>query len=110
LEKSPERESLLVRLAFLSHDRKDLKAAAEYFDQLFQVNPSHAAFHGRQAHILGQLGNFDRAISEANLAIKLDPTLSQVHEWLSQVHQLRRETEQSQSHQTQAKKLREAGF
>ncbi|MBC7819859.1 MAG: hypothetical protein IAG10_23495 [Planctomycetaceae bacterium] len=106
----PRSESLLVRLAFFSHDLRDLPAAADYFDRLFEVNPSHAAFHGRQAHILGQLGNFDRAIQEANRAIELDPTLSQVHEWLAQVHQRRGQKDLSKYHQEMARKLRQAGF
>ena len=106
----PRHESLLVRLAFFSHDLRELPAAAAYFDRLFEVNPSHAAFHGRQAHILGQLGNFDRAIQEANRAIELDPTLSQAHEWLAQVHQMRGQKDLSKHHQNMARRLRQAGF
>lgn len=107
---NPQSESLLVRLAFFSHDTKDLNSAVKYFDRLFDVNPAHAAFHGRQAHILGQLGDFDRAIREANKAIELDPTLSQAHEWLARVYQLRRENELSKHHREQARKLHQAGF
>lgn len=110
LELDPRRESLLVRLAFFSHDLRDLPAAAAYFDRLFEVNPSHATFHGRQAHILGQLGDFDRAIKAANRAIELDPTLSQAHEWLAQVHQMRRQKELSNHHLDMARRLRQAGF
>jgi hypothetical protein len=106
----PRHESLLIRLAFFSHDTSDLSAAAGYFDRLFQVNPSRAAFHGRQAHILGQLGDFDRAIEEAHRAIELDPTLSQAHEWLAQVHQLRGAMVESRHHQNMARRLRQAGF
>ncbi len=106
----PRRESLLVRLAFFSHDLHDLSAAATYFDRLFEVNPSHAAFHGRQAHILGQIGDFDRAIQAANRAIELDPTLSQAHEWLAQVHQMRRQKDLSKHHQDMSRRLRQAGF
>lgn len=107
---APRHESLLVRLAFFSHDMKDLNSAAAYFDRLFEVNTSHAAFHGRQAHILGQLGDFDRAIEEANRAIELDPTLSQAHEWLAQVHKIRRQDDLSKHHQEISRKLRQAGF
>lgn len=107
---NPQCETLLVRLAFFSHDTKDLHAAFKYFDRLFEVNPAHAAFHGRLAHILGQLGDFDRAIQEANKAIDLDPTLSQAHEWLARVYQLRRENELSKHHREQARKLHQAGF
>ena len=106
----PHSESLLVRLAFFSHDMKDLRGAAAYFDRLFEVNPAHAAFHGRQAHILGQLGDFERAIQEAHQAIELDPTLSQAHEWLAHVYQLRRQEELSKHHLGIARKLHQAGF
>ena len=110
LDQNPQCEALLVRLAFFSHDTNDLPAATKYFDRLFEVNPAHAAFHGRQAHILGQLGDFDRAIQEANKAIELDPTLSQAHEWLARVYQLRRENDLSKYHREQARKLHQAGF
>ena len=110
LAQNPQCEALLVRLAFFSHDTNDLQAAAKYFDRLFGVNPAHAAFHGRQAHILGQLRDFDRAIQEANKAIELDPTLSQAHEWLARVYQLRRDNEQSKYHREKARKLHQSGF
>ena len=110
LEMEPRRESLLIRLAFFSHEMKDLTAAAAYFGRLVEVSPTHADFHGRYAHILGQLGDIDRGIKEANRAIELDPTLSQAHEWLAQVYQTRKREDLSKYHQEMARKLHQAGF
>lgn len=110
LATNPHRESLLVRLAFVCHDLGDLVAAADYFDRLLKLNPWHAAFHGRQAHILGLLGKLDAAILEAERAVELDPTLSQAHDWLAKAYELRQQRDLSEQHRNQARKLRDLGF
>lgn len=110
LQKHPQRESLLLRLAYLSHDQGDLKKAAEYFSRLVKVNPSQADFHGRLAHILGRLGRIEQAIEEAERAVELNPTLSQAHAWLAEAYESRGMIERSAIHREKAAKLRQAGF
>lgn len=110
LSQHPRRESLLLRLAYFSHDHGDLKKAAEYFSKLVEVNPSQADFHGRFAHILGRIGRFDQAIQEAERAVELNPTLSQAHGWLAEAYEAQGLTERSAAHREKANKLRQAGF
>lgn len=110
LNKHPNREALLLRLAFFSHDKGDLKKAAEYFSRLVQINPSQADFHGRLAHILGRIGRIEQAIAEAERAVELNPTLSQAHAWLAEAYETQGMTERSTIHREKATKLRQAGF
>ena len=110
LSKYPRRESLILRLAYFSHDHGDLKKAAEYFSRLVEVNPSQADFHGRFAHILGRVGRFQQAIEEAERSIELNPTLSQAHAWLAEAYEAQGLTERSAIHREKAAKLMQAGF
>ena len=106
----PHSESLLTRLAFYCHDTNDLRSAASYFERLFDINPWHAAFHGRQAHILGQLGEWKGSTQAAQRALDLDPTLSQVHDWLAKISHLKNDYDAAKFHEQRALQLRQAGF
>ena len=110
LRHQPTRESLLIRLAFYCHDTKDLRSAADYFERLFDVNPWHAAFHGRHAHILGQIGDWAGSARAAQRALELDPTLSQVHDWLARIAHLKNDPNKASFHEQIAQQLRQAGF
>jgi predicted CXXCH cytochrome family protein len=110
LSQHPRRESLLLRLAYFSHDHGDLKKAAEYFSRLVEVNPSQADFHGRFAHILGRIGRLEQGIKEAERAVELNPTLSQAHAWLAEAYEAQGMTDRSAIHREKAAKLSQAGF
>lgn len=110
LHRAPSRESLLARLAFMSHNNGDLSGAAKYFERLLKINPCQSDFHGRYAHVLGSLGQLPQAIQAAERATEINPTLSQAHDWLAKAYRFSGKPEKSTLHQSTATKLRNAGF
>ncbi len=86
LKLDPANESILFRLARLSHDAGDLEAAAGLLKQFIAINPWHASIHARYAHVLGLQGRFAEAIPSAERAIELDPSLIQVRGWLIEAY------------------------
>lgn len=86
LKVDPDNESILFRLAKLSHDSGDLPAAAKYLEDFLKLNPWHAGVFGRHAHVLGLQGRLAEGIKSAEKALQLDPSLIQVRGWLIEAY------------------------
>jgi len=86
LNNNPRSESILFRLAKLSHDSGDLPAAILYLEEFLKLNPWHAGIHGRHAHVLGLQGRIEEGIRAAETALGLDPSLIQVRGWLIEAY------------------------
>lgn len=83
LEIDPNDESALALLFAQKLDQEPLEAL-KLSDRLLKVNPNVALVWGRRSYLLGQLGRNEESIEAAEQAIKLDPRLTQVYEWLAE--------------------------
>lgn len=83
LEIDPHDESALA-LLFAQKLDQDSITALKLADRLIQVNPNVALTWGRKSYLLGQMGRNEESIEAGEHALKLDPRLTQVYEWLAQ--------------------------
>ena len=98
LEMSPGNEAALYRLAVHYHDGNDYVSARGYLEQLLEVRPQLADLHGRYAHVLSQFEEWPQAIEAAERGLELDPSLSQLREWLIQVYEKSDRANQAEPH------------
>lgn len=105
LAAAPKDAPLLEALAVFHHQRNNLEDADRYYSRLIQVQPWRADFHGRHAHVLGQLGRMNEGIASAQRALELNPSLSQVHGWLADVYNRQGNQDLSDHHRVQYKAL-----
>jgi hypothetical protein len=103
LKIAPNDETALWWLLVNSHERGSLDQAVPYLDRLLALNPLDPNLYGRKAHMLGQAGDLLRAIQSAEVALRLDPTLLQVREWLVEAYDV---TEQPQKRREQMDLIR----
>ena len=82
----PQSEVLLARLGDLYQEEKNWKPALTHFDRALEINPHASIYHGRRAYVLGHLGRREEGAAAAERALELDPTLTQVREWLIDVY------------------------
>lgn len=87
LEVAPQDPQILESLAVHYHQAGDLQQAKSYYERLIKANGWRAEFHGRYAHVLGQLGESEPAIKAALRCLELNPTISHVHNWLAEMYQ-----------------------
>lgn len=87
LKLAPENPQALESLALYHHYKGNLPEARDYYERLIAANGWRAEFHGRFAHVLGQLGEEEKAIAEAKRCLELNPTMIQVHLWLAEVYE-----------------------
>ena len=108
LRYDPKDEQALTLLAMHYHEQNDTQSALEYMNRLIKLTPDVPTLLGRRAHMLGQLGDLSGAIESAYGALKHDPSLTQIREWLVEVHTLRGETEQAEQQQRLLERTRAA--
>jgi tetratricopeptide (TPR) repeat protein len=103
LEISPLDERALTQL--LAHKQDEsLEKMAQLTERLIESNPNHGLHWGRRTYVLGQLNRIDEAIRCAEKALKLNPQLLQVREWLVENYAKMGDLEKSSQHR---KKLQE---
>lgn len=81
LEIDPNDESALA-LLFSQKLENNPAESLKLSDRLIKLNPNNAMIWGRRAYLLGLAGQNDEAIAAAEKALKLDPRLVQIREWL----------------------------
>jgi tetratricopeptide (TPR) repeat protein len=99
LEIDPASEYTLRQLMYLSHDMGDADSGIQYGRRLIQVNPHHAEYHGRLAHMLGQKRQWSSAIDSALEAVQLRPWDARIHGWLAEAYQAVGQTDLARRHQ-----------
>lgn len=98
-ELSPQNEEAYELLATSCHEANQLSRARQYYEKLIVLNPKRARYHGRYAHVLGQLGNQRASVEAGEKALELDPSLIQTHEWLVQMYRLLGDVPNADRHQ-----------
>jgi len=98
LEVRPKDESLLRGLMINSHDQSRWDDGVMYGRRLIDVNPWDPDYHGRMAHMLGQLGDFQNGIEYAQRSLELNPDQGVVHGWLAAAYALTGDREQAMRH------------
>lgn len=101
IKSDPENEELLRRLQVLCHETNQLQAGADYGRKLTKVNSWNYEYFGRHAHMLGSLGLYEEAIVAAERALELNPTELQLHQWLAEIHEYRKNVEKAKYHRRQ---------
>jgi tetratricopeptide (TPR) repeat protein len=71
----------LLKIAYLSGEWEQ---AVELADEVIAINSGHAGAHAMKADALVSLGEVDAGIESARTALRLNPTLLPVHEWLAE--------------------------
>jgi hypothetical protein len=101
IKREPENEDLLRRLQVLCHETNQLQMGADYGRKLIKVSPWNYEYFGRHAHMLGSLGLYEEAIIAAERALELNPTELQLHQWLAEIHEYRKNVEKAKYHRRQ---------
>jgi hypothetical protein len=78
----PGEESAVSGLLTLNYLESRREPALQCADRMIELDPGEARFHSLRADILWQIGRTNEGIAAANLALKLNPTLIPVREWL----------------------------
>ncbi len=86
LKVDPRHEAVLQHLVLLTFDQQRLKPAHEYLQRFIEVNPWHGHMHGRLAGVLGTMGEWPKSVESGERALKLNPTLIPIHDWLSRAY------------------------
>jgi hypothetical protein len=81
LEVNPNDANALSSL-FRENLEEDPQTALKLSDRLLRINPNDAMIWGRRAYTLGKNNRDAEAIEAAEQALKLDPRLTQIREWL----------------------------
>lgn len=90
----------------LSHDVGDLEKGIRYGQRLIEVNPNQYEYHGRMAHMLGQINQMGLAIEAGKRAAALQPWNYQIQGWLSEAYRLTGQLKLAEKHQKLFEKLR----
>ncbi len=75
-----------------------------------KVNPSIAAAHTRRALALDVVGKSDEAVEAAKRALRLDPTLIRVRDWLQSTYKEAGDEEAAARQAKLVQQLKDAGF
>lgn len=86
LQHEPRNPQLLESLALYYHYQGHPAEAKACYEQLLDVNPGRAEFHGRYSHVLGTLGDWPAAIAAGERCLELNPMLTHVHLWLADAY------------------------
>lgn len=82
----PNRELTLRAVAIQLQKLGRHAASRPFFEKYLHVQPWNALMWSRYSHLLGQLGETDRAIETAKKAIELDPSHARTYEWLAEIY------------------------
>ncbi len=105
LELSPNRESLLKRLAMLCHETQDFRSGADYAERYLKLNPRSPDMYGRYAYMLAQLRQFAQAIETAKRGLEVDPAHRALHKWLAEMYESQGQEDESRHHRTMLERL-----
>ncbi len=83
-------------LVNIYYARADWQRTLEHVNRALELDPTHAGFHAVRADALWNLGRTDEAIEAGRQALKLNPSLIPVQEWLVKVLREAGRTEQSE--------------
>ena len=83
----PEREQVLYSLALETQGRGQTRQALQYINRYLAVAPGNAEFHARRSTLLASQGKLEEALEAAHQALKLDPSIPKLYEWLADLHQ-----------------------
>jgi len=77
LELQPDYADAYVELGEIEHRHFwDFAAAADSYEKALEINPGSAGVHAAVSRFLSKIGDFDRSIDEAAVALDLDPKSS----------------------------------
>lgn len=102
------RESALTTLHRMRYVNGMWNRARELSDEVIQLDPGNASFHAMRADILYSTGEFEAGIESARRALKLNPTLIPVHEWLIEKLDEQGHKDESQQQQELLERIRNA--
>lgn len=108
LRSSPDDELLLLLLATAQHAANDFENAEVSYRRLMKINPARSLYPGRLTHILGMRQKYSESMRTAELALKLNPSLVQAHQWLAMAYERQGNAVKSKYHQDMIQKLRKA--
>ena len=86
LQLNPRHEATVQNLATLYHDQFQLVPAERTLKRFIDLNPWHGSYHGRLSGTLMYRGDKAGAIASAERALELNPTLRDLHEFLSKAY------------------------
>lgn len=79
---NPKHESALNTLVRICYDSADDKAGVRYANRLLAINPYARGAHARKSTMLGKLGDWYGAVAAARQGLEVDPTFSELRNWL----------------------------
>lgn len=85
LEWEPENETALGGLATLESQQENWPAALGHLDKLIDVAPFDTQWLVQKAKVLHQIGRTDDARLVAEKALKINPTLTELKDWLKRL-------------------------
>jgi len=95
----PGHESAIDSLVQINERAGDLNMAITWAERFVEVNPSSSFGHSRLALLLMRLNNLQRAIKEAEIALKLNPLMNSTRETLISFLQKNGMTDDAAEHQ-----------
>ncbi len=105
LERHPNAERVLLRLAVFSTEQNDLTTARNALIQYLQINPWNSDAQARLAAIFAYEGQFEAAIQSATLALEVNPSDPFPHNVLAQAYQGLGKREEAKKHVMWAQRL-----
>jgi tetratricopeptide (TPR) repeat protein len=97
-EASPRDDVALQLLSTVCYQLGDIDSAVRFGERLLAVNPWRAADHARLSEVLLKQGELDRAVEQAEEALKLDPTLNPARNWIVQAYRQAGDDEAANRH------------
>ncbi len=110
LELDPDHEASLAWMTVASFEKGSAPDVLKYANRLLKVNPSIAAAHTRRALALDVVGKSDEAVEAAKRALRLDPTLIRVRDWLQSTYKEAGDEEAAARQAKLVQQLKDAGF
>jgi tetratricopeptide (TPR) repeat protein len=105
LQRRPNAERVLLRLAVFSTEQNDLTTSRNALIQYLKINPWNSDAQARLAAIYSYDGQFDAAIQSATLALEVNPSDPFPHNVLAQAYQGLGRRDEAQKHLILAQRL-----
>ena len=99
LNQLPTDERFLKRLFVMYHENGRLPDALLIGKRLIEINDFDYQYHGRLAHIQGQMNRTAGGLKSALRAIEINPSVYMIHGWLAEIYAAMGDEAASKTHQ-----------
>lgn len=109
LEDSDVRETAVGNLLTIYYLAAQWDTALEFSQEMLDIDPENARVHSLRADIFANLGQPEKAIEAAEVALRLNPTLVPVRQYLIGLYQRSGASEEAERHQQFLQRMQSSG-